>query len=357
MKKVVSIAALALVFSCSGKKTEPAATGSGSGSGSAPAPAKVEPPAKGLAAKDNDPAIVALAKEGIKCKADGDRLEWNCDGFKAWRDSKLFEDNKGDATLTNLLEDPDEKVRSLAVDRFQHLAPKDPAQVKRMLAAAQLETSTIVAEWLGRSLGAADVAKAGVAADANKLIADSKSPELRNGLITGGASNAAYFDTILEVGNESTDVKLRHAAVEAFYNNTPEGKEADVCKMWLGNVDNADAETAGAATSLEGRVGSCKDNYDALLDKIDARQKNGTIANAEMVSSLHWLNDGSSATDAQKKRAIDLGKAIASNEKLPQDARGGAVELLAPIDATYTAKFLKDKDDYVKGVAERALKK
>src|SRR5437763_17007378 len=94
--RIMLLAVLPLAFACSGKKGDPAATPP-SGSDTKPA-AKAEPPVKGLAAKDNDPAIVALAKDAAKCKPDGSRLEYNCPGYKAWRESALFKDAKSDKT-------------------------------------------------------------------------------------------------------------------------------------------------------------------------------------------------------------------------------------------------------------------
>jgi len=351
--RLLLLAVLPVAFACS-KKSDPTPTPP-AGSGSDPKPAvKAEPPAKGLAAKDNDPAIVALVKEAVKCKPDGSRLEWNCDGFKAWRDSKLFGDAKSDKTLANLLEDPDEKVRFLGADRFAVRASEDAAIAKRVLAAAQAETSTLVADSLGKALGKIDANKAGIAADVTKVITDHKLPELRLGVIIAGAENGALFAPILAVANTSTDDKMRLAAEGAFYNNTPAGKEADVCKMWLANVDNANAEISGTAAELCGRVSSCKDSWDPLLDKIDAKAKAGAVAFHGMAGALQWIHDGSTATDAQKARTLALGKAIASNTKNEAFARARAVEFVGATDKAFAAGFKNDKEGVIKQAAERA---
>lgn len=351
--RIVVMAVLALALGCSEeKKADPTPPPTEKG---AKPEAKAEPPAKGLGNKGNDPAVVALAKAAQACKPDGSRLEWNCDGFKAWRDSKLFEDDKTDATLLNLLEDSDEKVRFLGADRLAKHAVEDAAAAKRVLAAAQAETSPLVADALGKALGQIDGTKTGIAAEVNKLVSSHKLPELRVGLITTGASNPAVFDAILAVANESTDEKMRLAAEISFYNNTPSGKEADVCKMWLANVDHANAEVAGEAAAVCGRVSSCKANWEALLNKIEAKTKKGAVNNQQLAAALSWMHDGSESTAKQKARTLKLAKAIASNPKNDAFARSRTLEFLGPLDKAFVKKFAKDKEPMVKAAAERAL--
>jgi hypothetical protein len=351
----IAVLAVAVAFASSCNKSDAPPAPAPGAADPKPAP-KEEPPAKGLAAKANDPAVVTLAKAAITCKPDGSRLEWNCDGFKAWRDSELFKDAKSDATLVNLLEDTDEKVRFLGADRFAERATEDAAVAKRVVAAAQAETSTLVADRLGKALGKLDE-KTGVAADVGQIIADSKLADLRVGAIIGGASNPALFDAILKVAAESTDDKMRLAAEGAFYNNTPAGKEADVCKMWLANVDHENAEIAGEGAHLTGRVSSCKQSWDSLLDKIDARVKAGTVGFHQMAAALNWLHDGSESTAPQKKRAITIAKALVSNTKIDAFIRSRAIEFLGPNDPAFVGKFKKDKDPTIKEAAEKALKK
>jgi len=352
--RIILLAVLPLAFACSGKKSDPAPTPP-SGSDTKPAPT-AEPPAKGLAAKDNDPAIVALAKDAAQCKPDGSRLEYNCPGFKAWRDSALFKDAKSDKTLANMLDDTDEKVRFLAADRFAERNTEDAAVAKRVLAAAQAETSALVADRLGKALGKIDATKTGIAADVSKVIADHKLVELRLGLITAGASNASLFDPILALANTSTDDKLRLAAETAFYNNTPAGKEADVCKMWFANVDNANAEIAGEAAHLCGRISACKANWDSLLDKVDAKAKAGSIAHHQMAASLQWMHDQSEASEPQKARTVTIAKEIASNAKNDAFARSRAIEFVGATDKAFVATFKNDKEQMVKDAATKAMK-
>lgn len=350
--RIILMTVLALALGCSSKKADPA-----------PAPeaakpeAKAEPPAKGLANKANDAAVVTLAKAAQACKPDGSRLEYNCEGYKAWRDSPLFSDNKADATLLNLLEDADEKVRFLGAERLAAGPTQDAAAAKRVLAAAQAETSTLVADKLGKALGGIDGKKTGIAADASKLVADHKLPELRLGLITAGASNESLADAILALATESTDEKMRLAAEVAFFNNTPAGKEADVCKMWLANVDHANAEISGEAAAVCGRTSACKASWDRLLDKIEARVKTGSVRNDRLAAALQWIHDGSESSAKQKTRTVTLAKAIASNVKNDAFARKGMIEFLAPLDKAFVGKFKKDKEAMVKDAAESALKK
>lgn len=352
--RILLLAVVSLAVACSEKKTDPEAAPREPVA--KPAPKPDAPPAKGLGAPGNDPAVVALAKAAQACKPDGTRLEWNCDGYKAWRESPLLKDGKADATMLNLLDDADEKVRFLGADRLAEGATEDAAAAKRVLAAAQAETSTLVGDKLGKALGKIDGAKTGIAADVNKLLTDTKNDELRLGLITAGASNPSVADAILALANGSTDEKLRLAATTAFYNNTPAGKEADVCKMWLANVDHENREIAGESAAACGRVGSCSANWDSLLDKIEAKVKKGAVSYHQLAAALQWMHDGSSSNAKQKARTLKLAKAIASNAKNDPFARSRMLEFLGPLDKAFVKKFTKDKEPMVKDAAERALK-
>jgi hypothetical protein len=310
-----------------------------------------------LKAKDNDPTLVKLVTDAATCKLVDTHLDYDCDASKAWTSANdQYKDGKGDATLTNFLEDPNENVRFVAAEKLRDHEPKDVTLIKRDLAAAQAETSKLVGENLGMGIGKLDVTSAGVAADAVKLLDEGKLVELRVGIMHTGADNPAFSDAILKLANESTDATLHYAAVTSFYSNMPKGKEADVCKMWLAMVDSTDNEVAGQAALEDGRVSACKDNWDALMDKFDASEKAGTFKAYNSVAALNYIHDGSTATDAQKTRSIELAKTIASDEKVPDSTRGRAIEFLAPNDAKFVQKFTKDKNEHISFAAEHALK-
>lgn len=126
--------------------------------------------AKGLDAKDNDPAVVALAKAALACPRGGDELfDTKCSAYTTWADPKRA---SADATSVNLLDDADERVRFLGATA---LKPEHPAFVKgegvhyqfdralagRLIAAAAKEPSETVAVSLGARVARIDVEKTG----------------------------------------------------------------------------------------------------------------------------------------------------------------------------------------------------
>jgi hypothetical protein len=361
--RTTSMLVLALAAACgSEKKPDPEPA---QGSDTKPAPAADLPPANsGLLAKDNDPAVVALSRAALVCKVDDKQLDYFCAGYTAWRDSALLTDNKADKTLVNLLEDRDEKVRYLAAEKLTGIHTgyaQDPVAAKRVLAAAQRETSVLVAERLGKALGFVDVEKTGITADVRKLIVEHKLVDLRIGLIAEGAhSNSdALFDVVFELATGSTDDKIRLKAVTAFWVGTPSSKRNDVCKMWLDTVDHTNAEIAGEAAYMCGLNSSCTAQWDKLLDKLDARAKRGTVSHRQMTAALEWQAKQKEATAPQKARALAIAKAVVENPKNASDARAHAIDVVAALDKAdkaFPAKFKDDPDASVKAAVERALK-
>jgi hypothetical protein len=360
---IVLVLAFATACSSKDKPADPEPT---KGSDTAPVPKADPPPANsGLAAKDNDPAVVALAKAAITCKVDDKQLDWSCPGFKAWRDSDLLKDGKADMTLVNLLEDGDEKVRFLGADKLPDSRSgygEDPAAAKRVLAAAQRETSALVAERLGKTLGNVNLEKTGITAEVTKLIAEHELVDLRVGLIGTGqhANSRALFDAVFAQAKTATDDKIRLRAVTAFWVGTPSDKQAEVCQMWLDTADHANVEIAGEAAYMCGLQSNCKAHWDGLLDKLDGKTKAGKVGHTQMASALEWLHNQKEATAPQKQRAIAIARAVAENAKNAASARARAIDFLAKKakddSKTLFAKLQADTDASVKAAAERALK-
>ncbi len=315
-------------------------------------------PAIGLEAKDNDPAVVTLAKAAITCKVDMGGLDRECEGFKAWRETVGKADPKPVKTLVNFLEDPDEKVRYLGASMIGQGYAEDPAAVKRVLAATSKEKSTLVAVPLAQSLGFLDLEKTGITADVTKLIQEHELMELRLALImSGGSSNtAALFDALLPLATGSTDVKIRNVAQQAFQ-NIPADKHAQVCQMWLDNVDAADADIAGRASLLCGQESRCKDHWDKLLDKLDAKAKSGAMG-IDMARGFESLHDRQEATAPQKARAKAVAQATLETASNGEYQRAAALDFLVKNgDKAVAKKFKNDPSQQVKDAAERALKK
>jgi hypothetical protein len=329
------------------------------------APEKAGAAAKGLKAKGNDAKVVAAAKKVLKCEWKKFYFKQNCEDYKTWKKGELLKAGKADVTLVNMMEDGDEKVRLIAgqaLRSFGKAYRSDKKMSGRVLKAFEANKVVMLCNSLGGAAGGIDVEKTGMQAQIEKNIKGHALPECREAL-TGATlfRNKGLYDFFIALAKESKDAKIRKAAISAFWTGTPSDKHETSCKLWLEKMDDADVKVASESAHLCAFRGGgrCAAQYDALLSKIEARAKAGTVQGSQMAGALKYLHKQDKATPAQKAKALAIAKLIVPNEKNDAAARGRALEFLGeadPAGKTMAAKYKDDKEFHVKNSAKRVLK-
>lgn len=319
----------------------------------------------GLADPSNDKEVVALANKAMACEWQNAGYKWDCADLKAWKESELFKGGKNDKTLVSALGDRDEKVRWLVVHVLaSHGAAyrKDASMAAAVVTAAESETSEAVAINLGSAVARIDLKTTGLAERVKKVIKGHKLANLRTSL-TGSVlfdnREVGLYDMLQELARDKSEgAAVRRAAVAAFWTGTPPDKHAASCKLWLELAADDEEQVGGEASYMcafyphEG----CIAEWDPLLDLIDKRAKDGTVKSSQQASALGYLYEQKKASDAQKKRAIAVAKALVDNAKNGGSARARALEIVAkhdPQGKAYAAKLENDPEFFVKSAAQR----
>ena len=319
----------------------------------------------GLNHPDNDAAIVKLAKAATECKWQGSGLKSDCDALKKWHKAKELKDGAGDDTLLNMLEDSRKEVRWLAcegLDSHSNTWRKDKKKSQRVLAAAKAEQEKDVAYRVGRLVGKIDAESTGKGDAIKKLLAESKSTNLRKGIVGSVLfNNKGFYDVLHKMARSEKNKDVRKASAAAFW--TGGSKQAErTCKLWLELADDDNGDLAGHSAyhcAFWSSKGGCTGQWDALLDVIDKRAKAGTVESSMMSASLGYLYKQKKATAAQKARAIKVAEAIIKNAKNNKTARGDALRVIGDSDPakgkTLATKYKNDKEFFVKNAAKRIL--
>lgn len=377
MRSTLSLAFVVVSLFACGKKKEggtetPPTAGSGTASGSATATTTTTPPAaggKGMAAAANDQAVVALFKAAIACKVDEEgSLDSECPALKALDDSTLFEDGKADATLLNLIEDGNDKVRLLAYDKLDAAAEKtvqDKAAAERMLAAAEAEKTEANVRAAADVVGRIDVKATGTF-DRLKKYFESGSKDVKKrlaGLVVGMSYNTkndevwAWHKSLL--GDPEPEVA--RAAMGAYFGNPGNLRRAEVCVIYKENFGHKDPIVAAKAASGSAGAADCSADLDAAIDEVEKRGKANQIP-SDATDFLWVLGDpysNSKATPAQKTKKQAVAKGLATNTALPANIRRGALEGVNKADPAagkaLATTLVKDKDigDYAKSIVDK----
>lgn len=345
-------------------------------SGPAPNPStatpEAKPDAKGIDAATNDPTLVGLAKKALGCKWAAYGFDTRCPELKATLESEAMRDGKGDATLVNFLDDPNEQVRWLgarALSQRGKAFRTDKQLAERIVTVAEGEKAKVVAQELGGVVGGIKHAETGLGERIKVMAKGHPVQQMRTGLLARMlfSNGETLYDFVKDIATNDKDTMVRKAAISAFWTGTPPTRAADTCKMWLGFMDDPADDVAGEAAylcSFYPQNGGCKAEWDAVIDKVEKRAKEGTIKSTQMASAMSYLYRQSGASDAQKKRALATARLIAENTANHGMARGRALELLAEKDPDakkVLEKFKDDPDAFVKAraknLAERPVPK
>jgi hypothetical protein len=362
-----SLVALLIAPACQSQPSKPATPSPAVAPPAAAKPAPVEP--TGLAAKGNNPEIVALAAEALKCAHDGSHLfDFKCDAFKGFLRAKAIADQ--DATLVSFWEDADPRVRLLGAfalpDGINDHPPfrNDPALSQRMVRALAKETESSVASAMARRVARIDVETTGLLAPIAELIKSSRHPgateELINNLLFTNSRSRATYDYFLTL-TQDPDKGVRRKAVDAFWIGG--GLSAvETCKMWEAHLDDAAPEVAGAAAYHLGMSNDCRAHDAVLLGRVGDRLKAKTTGGeSHFASSLAELCGDENASVANKLAAARLAKEMAADKELEDFLRWRGLEAVTACDKKggrgFVARLTHDKNKFVAEKARETLKR
>lgn len=369
--RLAPLLVVATLCACRGENDPPLPRAAPSTSRPAPEPTARSSAAgrtgKGLDAPDNDKEIVALAKKAAVCRWEGAALAATCPELRAWTDAKdPFVDGRGDPTLVALLEDPDEKARTLAATKLAAVGVRyrtARALAERVVAVGEGEKSARVAPGLGEALGRVDVEETQLFERIRALALRSELVPLRAGLtktvaFANPGSLRAFELTRDQVKDPAPEVRL--AAVEAlWWGGGPRPQET--CAFWAKTLDSR-ADDAVAARSAKQLTwwGRCQAHYDALLDLLERRQKAGEVKDVLYTAALTHLCDDRKATEPARRRAAALAAQLADGKTADRLVRGGALEAVLHCDRTggkaTVRKYAADDDSHVRARATDLLK-
>lgn len=366
MKAIQLRTVLLAVLACTacGKKSDDPK--GGGGTSTAVTTETKKEPAKGASGIDdpaNDKAVVALAKEAIKCKWDGSwGLKSDCPALDAFNKADALKDGKADVTLVNFLADSAKEVRWLGANALYNSGkefPKNADLSKKVLAAARVEKDA--SRRMGDIVGKIDVEKTKLADDIKKLLAESTNSALREGIVGGilwnNRKEGGFYDVLAALARTDKDKAVRKAAAGAFWVSGSD-RHDDTCKLWLELASDADDDLAGHSAYHCGfwsSGGGCTAEWDALLDVVEKKAKEGTMKSSMMAASLKYLIKQSKASDAQKKRVLAIAKTLVENTANPGMSRSDGLRTIGENDPdakAYAAKFEADKEFFVKNTAK-----
>lgn len=358
---VIAVAALTLFATscCKDKKGDEPGT---SGASSGPA----ESGTKGLSDPSNDKALVDLAKPVLACKWSAGGFDYSCAELKAWNASDLLKDGKADKTLVNFLDDGDEKVRYLGASGLSQKGRayrKDKDLATHVVDVADKESAKVVVTALGRAVGTIDLKGTGLADRVKTMVESHKNEALREAL----AGNTLFdnrdvpgmYDLFVKLARTDKTPAVRRAAAAAFWTGTPNGKNEEVCKLWLELAGDKDSDLAGHSAyhcAFTSSGGGCVGQWDALLTLIETQAKSGGVRSSFTASALNYFYGQGKASAAQKKRALEIAKVLVKNNKNDGAARSSALDFIGKNDPggkAFAAQFDADSDFFVKSSAKR----
>lgn len=170
------------------------------------------------------------------------------------------------------------------------------------------------------------------------LLGASHGSPLRRGIISAILSHnhdqQRIYQALHEIARSDKDQDLQVAAIRILWSAAEAQHEAN-CKLWLelagADDDIISGEAAHMCAKWKTRDG-CTVQWDALLDLIEKRGKAGRMQQTGMVVAIKELHQQDKATAAQKKRILEIAKAIAERGENADIARSFAQELLEEHD-------------------------
>ncbi|MCL2823057.1 MAG: hypothetical protein FWD57_03620 [Polyangiaceae bacterium] len=327
---------------------------------------KAPPESKiGIDNPENNPAVVAAAKEVMACDWEKAGFGAKCEALQAWRKNDVVK--KGaDSTLVNFLEDPDIKVQWLgaeALSRGGDTYMKDAALSAKIFDAMEKAAEPFLMDQLKTSAAKVDLNTTGLGARAMTMLETHENIAVRRAI--AGSSilfhNRSYpglFDLNMKLARSDIDSKVRIGAAGAFWIGTPQGKKEEVCKLWFNLANDADGDVAGPSAyhcAFWSNDGGCAGQWEGLLSLIEQKAKAGTVAHMMMASSPGYVYGQKKASDAIKKRALAVAKAIVQNKANSDSARSNNLSFIAkhdPAGKAFVKPYENDSSQLVRSTAK-----
>ncbi len=329
----------------------------------------------GLAAPDNDAKVTAKVKAVIKCdfKAYGFSSS-DCPAYKDWLQGDVVRGGRADATLVNLAEDGEVKVRYLAVSALSthgHDYQKDAAMVKRLVAVFSKESNDQVARPLARVLCKAKHDETGTTQSILDAIKASSHEDAKEAYLSSvlvyNTKNTTVRDVVHNTAEKGSTAKLRQASLTGLgYTSygTPKADREALCTFFRERAEQ-DSDDAVAEHALDmlfrGFDDICKGEYDAGLKWAEGRVSKGNIVSMDLPGALRSLGQMKHATPAQKSKATELLRTCVGKDTAKDIARSQCLRYyyeFEPAKGVALAKTLVDDKNFtIKYTAKDIVKK
>ncbi len=325
-------------------KPNPTATTTATAPKDAPAPVSNQPK-RGLDAPDNDPALVALAREVLPCFRKAE-----CEPQGQWYKPFHMGKQVDFKTLVNFLEDDHPEIRTISagVLRGKKGEPgfhTDVAYATRVLDALDREQDEYVARDIALAAGFIDVKATGLEERMLKFIRSDKPERVRIAMVESILDNNYDVPTVVAaikalVSDKSSD--MRAAAVGAF--GDVHELRADACPWWAGMLGHEDRYLARKCY-YEMMSHACKAQYDVMMAAAEKNPPDG-IENFQQL-----CRQTDAPTPLTKRLMTDL-ETWAKNATLSGSQRVEALRVLVVCDPAkgkqVAGTLTKDKEDYVR---------
>ncbi len=336
-------------------------------------PAPAATPAKtgkvGLDDPTSDPSLIAAVKKMLTTC--GKRMDeiftgtkkhslWTCgDDWKSFTTTKIPDEKTTTSTLVNLLEDPDVKVRAVAVYRLDEwgggLWRTDHALAARMIAALKNEGphSPIDGSWA--RLVSRIRPEAGVDDDLEKLMIDPATQlDIKLNYVAWSETEVAH--RVTKAFADSGDPTLVNGAVQGYLHSFGAHK-AEACSYWSSHLETPDTTVNQYAFGhltggWTGNTTSDSESEDSCTGGGGGPEEGSVCSEADLQMALDVATK--TFDTGGKPNAFlyyGLGRGLVKLKSTPPAIKKGAIALLQKMVET---KGYPDRADALKALVENA---
>ena len=312
-----------------------------------------------------DPQIVKLFEAALKCDWGRMGFVYDCDGFRAYTSEwDLFRDEKGTASLLRLLEDPSEKVRTLAAIKLNYqFETDDEDDARRVIEDARREKSAMVGRDLGLVVGGIDVEATGTFAEVAALARQHELYELRVGIASRLLDKNQKSHDALRLAVDLTkdkNLEVALAAVQSLVAAKGSYKD-EVCGALADVVRSNQERLVAPAVDSISEVG-CPAFRDELLATIQTQLETTQYPSYwSFTRALQKTCDASDATPEQRKRSASIATHLIQNEKVFFGARIEAMKVVMACEPNEGERVIKkyknDKEEKIREAVADLLQK
>ena len=309
-------------------------------------------------------------KTALDCPWNGHELLPGCREGGALHRALTVDGAAADRTLVNLLEDPDERVRSIGItalwspQRPRFRPDKDLAS--RVIAAAEKEAPTgSAAIYWGGVVAAMDFEQAGVPDRVAAMVKNEQLGEVRRVVVTrmlvANKESPAAVRLVMDMVKDP-DPEMKQAALSAL-SQVSGANAREVCALLLSETDDADDEVASRAAYALGEMTlgpRCAEAVDGLLTSVEKRAVAKPNDNSVWGAALYLVCVPAALDGTQRRRAAKLATTLAASSTAGDRLRCAALDAILrcdPMSGTARVKIhLKDKSEIVRSHAESVLR-